>query len=244
VASVSDPRVPLDAQRNAAAIAAAAVLAKAEADFGLELSIQKGLPLSAGLGGSAASAVAGAVAAEAIAGADLSRDELLLAALDAETRIAGRHADNVAPSLLGGMVLIAGLDPPRVRSVRVHRSFSFVTVTPDYSVETAKARSVLPRDVGRDVAVEQAARLAAFILGLERGDAELIHDSMQDLIAEPARGALFPGYGEARAAALAAGAAGVAVSGAGPSVVAVVAGGSAAAAFHAQVDRVGARIEE
>jgi homoserine kinase len=242
VRSVSDPRIPLDSNRNTAAIAAAAVVSRAAAlgrpapSPGLELEIVKGLPLAGGLGGSAASAVAGAVAADRLLGTDLSSEQLLEAALEAETVVAGRHADNVAPSLLGGAVLVLGLDPPALTRVRVHADLVLVLATPAYAVETARAREVLPREVPRSEAVSQAARLAGFLLGLEVGDRDLIRRCMVDGIAEPARAPLYPGYGEARAAALRAGAMGVAVSGAGPTVIALADPRSAEAVAAALVE--------
>ncbi len=259
VASVSDPRIPTDPARNTAALAAASVLRRAKADIGLELVVDKGLPLAGGMGGSAASAVAGAVAAAAILESRLSREDLLEAALDAETVVAGRHADNVAPSLIGGAVLIGGLDPPKLTPVRVHSSVALVLVTPEYAVETARARAVLPKDVARADAVAQAAALAGLVLGLERADGDLIRLSMVDRIAEPARRSLYPGYDEARSAAFDAGAFGVAVSGAGPTILALAHWGVAASvgtamveayrrqgiaatAHPAEVDRPGARL--
>ena len=237
VVAASDPRIPLENTRNTAALAAMAVLRRAGEEFGIELEIHKGLPLAAGLGGSAASAVAGAVAAKALVQTQLSRDNLLAAALEAEAAVSGgRHADNVAPSMLGGAVLVVSQDPLRLTTVRVHPGFSFVLVTPDYAVETSRARSVLPEAVSRQDAVEQAAHLAGLVLGLERGDADLIRDCMTDRIAEPARAALFPGYLTAFAAGIDAGAAGVAVSGAGPTLIAVVAGGAATPVANAMVD--------
>jgi homoserine kinase len=221
VVSVSDSRLPTDAERNTAAIAAAAVLRAAETEHGIDLTIEKGLPLSGGMGGSAASAVAGALAADALLGTGLRTLDLLFAALEAEAVVAGRHADNVAPALLGGAVLVGGLDPPQLTVVNVHPSIALVLATPDYGVETARARSVLPATVPRGDAVTQAASLAALVLGLERGDGDLIRRSMSDRIAEPARAGLYPGYLEARDAALRAGALGVAVSGAGPTVLAL-----------------------
>ena len=230
VRSVSDPRIPRDPARNTAALAAAAVARRAgAADAGLELTVEKGLPLAGGMGGSAASAVAGAVAADALLGARLGTADLLEAALEAEAVVAGRHADNVAPSLLGGAVLVLGLDPPRVARVSVDPRLALVFVTPAYAVETAAARAVLPREVPRGDAVAQAAHLGALLLGLERGDFDLIRGSMVDRLAEPARAALYPGYAEARTAALAAGALGIAVSGAGPTLVALCERGGAEA---------------
>ena len=260
VVSVSDPRIPTDAARNSAAIAAASVLRRVGGLRGLDLTVEKGLPLSGGMGGSAASAVAGAVAADAALGAELSKEALLECALEAETVVAGRHLDNVAPSLLGGAVLVVAQDPPRFARVRVDPSLALVFATPAYGVETARARAVLPAGVSRADAIAQASNLAALLLGLERGEASLVRASMRDLIAEPARASLYPGYAEARAAAMAKGALGVAVSGAGPTVVALVPVASSravaeallsgyrglgieAVAHEAHVDEVGARVE-
>jgi homoserine kinase len=228
VLAVSDPRIPTASERNTAALAAAAVL-RDFPEAGLELEVEKGLPLSGGMGGSAASAVAGAVAADALFPRGRSRTALLRAALEAEAVVAGKHADNVAPSLLGGAVLVGGLEPPEIVAVRVHPVWTLVLVTPGYAVETARARAVLPAQVSRFAAVAQAEALACLVLGLERGDAALVRRAMVDRIAEPARSALYPGYREARAAALEAGAAGVAVSGAGPTVLALCGEGEAAA---------------
>ena len=222
VVSVSDARIPLDPERNTAAIAARSVLRRAGlANVGLELEITKGLPLSGGMGGSAASAAAGAVAADAIAGSRLDKLQLVEAAMDAEAVVAGRHADNVAPSVLGGAVVIVGIDPLTIASVRVHPEIELVMVTPAYGVETQRARSVLPRDIPRADAIAQAAHLAGLVLGLERGDHGLIARSMVDRNAEPARAVLYPGYPQAKEAGMAAGAIGVVVSGAGPTIIAL-----------------------
>ena len=260
VVSVSDPRIPTDPARNTAAIAAASVLRRSGSEVGLDLTVEKGLPLSGGMGGSAASAVAGAVAADAALGTSLSKEALLEAALEAETVVAGRHLDNVAPSLLGGAILVVAQDPPHFARVRVDPGLALVLATPSYGVETARARAVLPAGVSRADAIAQASHLAALLLGLERGELDLVRASMHDLVAEPARASLYPGYPEARAAAMAAGALGVVVSGAGPTVVALVGLAAApavgmalrsgyrsvgieAAIHEAQVDELGARVE-
>ena len=224
VVAVSDERIPTDPLRNTAALGAAAVIKRAglEREAGLELHVEKGLPLAAGMGGSAASAVAGALAAHELLKTRLTRIDLLMAAIDAEAVVSGRHADNAAPCLFGGAVIVAGLDPPEVTPVRVHDSLGLVFVTPAYEVATAEARRVLPAEVPRADAVGQAARLALLVLGLERGDADLVRRAIWDRIAEPRRAPLYPGYPPARTAALEAGALGVAVSGAGPTLVAVV----------------------
>jgi homoserine kinase len=228
---------------------------------GIELEIQKGLPLAGGLGGSAASAVAGAVAADALLGSRLEPEALLERALEAEAVVAGRHPDNAAPSLLGGAVVVLGTSPLRYTRLSVHPSLRLVFVTPGYGVRTAHARSVLPESVSRGDAVAQAAALAALVLGLERGDGALLRSAIRDRIAEPSRIPLYPGFERAREAALAAGAFGAAVSGAGPTLLAIVSEprahdvaravaesyaseGIATAATHvAGVDDRGARVE-
>ncbi len=222
VASVSDPRLPLEADRNTAALAAAAVLRRTGQSAGLELSVEKGLPLAAGLGGSAASAVAGAVAANAVTGSTLSRRELVLCALDAEAVVSGRHADNVAPAVWGGAVLVLALEPLRLVTLRVAEKLRFVIATPDYAVETQQARAALPEAVRREDAIAQAAGLGALVLALERGDTKTLGAALEDRIALPYRAPLYPGFAEARDAALEAGALGATISGAGPTVVAVV----------------------
>ena len=222
VLSVSDPKIPADPDRNTAALAASEVLSRAEAtQLGLALDIEKGLPLAGGLGGSAASAVAGAVVAAAFLETPLEHAVLLECALAAETAVAGRHADNVAPSLFGGAVLIQTLDPFEHVPLTVHESVRLVFVMPGYEVATLKARALLPVAIARPEAVAQAAALAGLVVGLESGNGELIGRSMVDRIAEPGRIPLYPGYAEAREAALGAGAWGVAVSGAGPTLVAL-----------------------
>jgi homoserine kinase len=235
VRRVSDPRIPAEGERNTASLGESAVLARARASgVGVELEIEKGLPLAGGLGGSAASAVAGAVATNALLGSPLDEGALLGCALDAEARVAaGRHADNVAPCLLGGAVIVLGLEPPRYARLEVHPSLRIVLVMPDYGVATAQARSVLPASVTRGDAVAQAAALAGLALGLERGDGSLLREAMIDRIAEPARVPLYPGYTEAREAALRAGAWGVTVSGAGPTLVAVSGADNASAVGEA-----------
>jgi len=223
VLAVDDPRIPLDSARNTAALAAAAVLRRAGREgLGLELRIEKGLPLAGGLGGSAASAVAGALAAQALIDSAFSKLELCEAALEAEASVSGgRHADNVAPAMLGGAVLVRSVDPLALACVRVWSGLEIVLASPAYQVETRRARAVLPATIARGDAVAQASNLGALILGLERGEVELLRGSLEDRIAEPARAALFPGHAEAREAALKAGALGVAVSGAGPTILAL-----------------------
>jgi homoserine kinase len=257
------PELPSDPDRHTAGLAARAVLERADnerREGGIALRVRKGLPLSGGQGGSAASAVAGAVAVNALMGNPLDRDALVRACLAAEESVSGRHADNIAPSLLGGIVLIRSLEPLDLVQLPVPPDLCVVVVRPDQRLRTAEARSVLPPTVSLAVALYQAAQVGAMIAALATTDYALLGRAIEDRIAEPARARLLPGFSEAKQAALAAGALGSSISGAGPTAFALVQGldagqrvGSAMAAAYAasghasevrvaQIDREGARL--
>lgn len=225
------PALTMDPARHAATIAATAVLRMAgeTADRGVEFRVRKGLPLSAGQGGSAASAVAGAAAMNALLGTPLSHEDLVLAALEAETRVAGHHADNVAPSALGGLVLIRSLDPLDLVRLPVPTDLRIVLAHPHQELRTADGRAALPASVPLATALHQAAQVAGIVAACMAGDLKLLGRSIDDRIAEPARAPLLPGFADAKAAALAAGALGCSISGSGPTAFALVEGDARAA---------------
>jgi homoserine kinase len=251
-----------DPNRHASAIAASEVLRRVGARVGVALSVEKGLPLSGGQGGSAASAVAGALATNTLLGDPLDESELLLAALVAEERLAGRHIDNLAPALFGGIVLIRSIDPVDIIRLPVPANLRVVIVHPHMLLRTTDARAVLPAAVDRATAIAQAAAVATIVAALYSGDLSRLRGAIDDRIAEPARTPLLPGFAAAKAAALAAGALGSSISGGGPSSFALVDGDTGATAVMdamtaayqthgvtttgriAQIDEVGARIEE
>jgi homoserine kinase len=222
VADAGHPELPTDPARNTAAIAANAVFELMGETPGISIRIQKGLPISGGLGGSAASAVAGAVAADRLLGSELDDMALLECALVAEQLVSGRHADNLAPSLLGGLVLIRSLDPPDVIALAVPDALHIVLAHPDSQLRTVEARAVLPASVSREIAMTQAANVGGLVAAACLDDVALFGRSIVDLIAEPVRAALLPGFVAARDAALAAGALGCSISGAGPTSFAIV----------------------
>lgn len=254
--------LPRDAERHASGLAALAVLRRARVtpDRAIGLRVSKGLPLSGGQGGSAASAVAGALAANTLLGSPLGRSALIEACLDAEEAVAGRHADNVAPALLGGIVLLRAMDPLDLVQLPVPAELFVVLVRPDQRMRTADARAVLPPEVPRGVALHQAAQVAAMVAALAADDYVLLGRAVDDRIAEPARAGLLPGFVEAKAAALAAGALGCSISGSGPTAFALArgrphaeriaaamvashaAGGRRAESIVGPVDRRGARL--
>lgn len=224
------PQLPNDPTKNTASIAAAAVM-RAATSRGVRLShpgiaftIKKGLPLSGGQGGSAASAVAGAVAANALIwpiDSGLQQNELLACALEGEQAVAGRHLDNIAPSLLGGIVLVRSLNPIEVVKIPAPTGLRIVLATPTQQLTTMRARSVLPMEVPRSIVVHQLAQVAAIIAACHSNDLALLGRAMDDRIAEPARLSLLPGFADAKLSALAAGSLGVSISGAGPTAFAL-----------------------
>ena len=215
-------RLPRDAAKNTAGVAALALLTRLGERRGVALTIRKGLPLSSGLGGSAASAAAAVVAVDAILGSRVSIETLIACALEGERLGAGSaHADNIAPSLCGGLVLVRCPNPPDVVRLPVPAGLTAVVVHPDLEIETARARALIGDTVRLADAVRQWANLGALVDGLHRGDFALISRSLEDTIAEPRRASLVPGLAAIKRAALDAGALGCSLSGSGPSIFAL-----------------------
>jgi homoserine kinase len=210
---------------NSAGAAAQAVLDEVGLIRGVELELWKGLPLAAGMGGSAASAVAAAVAVNALLGGRLPQEVLLQCALVGESVAAGEaHPDNAAPSLLGGLVLVPSWEPLRAIELEVPRDLVAVHVHPHMEVETEKARRVLGDRVALSDATAQWGNTAALVAGLFREDWELIARSVEDRVAEPLRAPAVPGFPEVKEAALNAGALAASLSGSGPSLFALCRG--------------------
>jgi homoserine kinase len=222
-------RLPRAAAKNTAGVAAQALLAALGERRGVVLTIRKGLPLASGLGGSAASAVAAVVAVDALFGAKTPIDVLLSCALRGEHLGAGSaHADNIAPSLYGGFVLVRSSHPPDIIRLPIPAGLTAVVVHPDLEIETAKARALLGEMVPLADAIRQWANLGALVHGLHRGDFALIGRALEDTIAEPRRAPLVPGLAAIKQAAADAGALGCSLSGSGPSLFALCRDGATA----------------
>jgi len=213
--------LPLAAERNTAGMAALALQRELALPFGFDLEVVKGIPLGSGLGGSAASAVAAVVAAAALVDEPLDRTRLLKFAMQGEAVASGAvHVDNIAPSLFGGLVLTVGIDNPHVKQVPVPDTVRCVLVHPHMVLATRDARAILGRTVELSDVIWQQANLAGFLAGCYTSDLPLIRASLLDVIIEPQRQVLIPGFAAVKHAALAAGALGCSISGAGPTVFA------------------------
>jgi homoserine kinase len=253
--------LPLDAERNTAGMAVTALAEGLGLDFGFELTIAKGIPMGSGLGGSAASAVAAVVAANALLDEPVDNLRLLKFAMRGEEVASGTaHIDNIAPSLYGGLVLSVGIDNPHIKQIPVPPAVRSVLVRPHRVLETRGARAILGRTVTLSDVIWQQANLAGFVAGCFTGDLLLIAASLQDVLIEPQRKSLIPGFEAVQEAARARGALGCSISGAGPAMFAWVEEGKAEGvraamieAFRAlgitsdgwitRIDPIGARIE-
>ena len=211
----------IDPKNNTAGRAVQAMHAALALDYGFEMEIEKGIPLASGMGGSAASAVAAVVAANALLGAPVPRLQLLKFAMEGEIVASGSaHLDNIAPCLFGGLVLTVGIDHPRVKQIPVPAAVRCVLVHPHMLLGTREARAMLKSDVTRSDFVWQTANLAGFISGCYSNDLDMIRDSFNDVIIEPQRHSLIPGFKDVQRGAMSAGALGCSISGAGPAVFA------------------------
>jgi len=225
VAGLDAEKIPTDLDKNTAGLVAKNLLA--EAGKGVKIRLEKGIPLNMGLGSSGASAAACAVALNHLFSLGLSQNEIVKIAAMGEVAAAGAgHADNVAASVLGGFTLVqvwgdslvaVRLDPPPNLEVALAMP---LTETP--KSKTAMARAILPRSVPFESAVSNLRNAASVVAGFHLGDVAMIGQGMTDVIVEPARMRLIPNYEAVKKAAFEAGASGVAISGAGPAVIAVV----------------------
>ena len=221
--------IPLDPERNAATAGLIKLRDDLRLNSGFEITIRKGIALGSGMGGSAASAVGSLVAANSLLECPLPIHALLEYALLGEQAASGTaHADNIAPCLFGGMTLVLSVHPVRYVSLPVPTGILTVLVHPRLRVDTHRARSILKPSVPLADHVRQTANLGGFIAGCFGNDVEMIRHSFSDLVIEPQRASLIPGFREVKAAAMAHGAIGASISGSGPSVFAWVTSNEAA----------------
>jgi homoserine kinase len=231
--------IPRDPDKNTAAVALQAMIKELALPFGFKISIEKGIPLGSGMGGSAASAVGAVVAANALLDRPIPPLELLKFALAGEAAASGSvHADNIAPCLFGGLTLCFSVDPLRIVPIPTPPELMCVLVHPHLKIETRHARSILKPTLLLREHVRQSANLAAFISACHRNDFELMSASMIDLVIEPQRASLIPGFYDAKNAAVEQGALGFSISGSGPSVFAWTASRNAAERVRAAILRV------
>ncbi|MEM1007599.1 MAG: homoserine kinase [Myxococcota bacterium] len=219
-------RLPVDVDQNTAGIAGRFVweryCAALGAQRGVGLQVRKGLPLGSGLGSSAASAVAAAYAVHRLLGGTLAEEDLFLGCLEAEARVSGRHADNAAPAWWGGCCLVVRLEPLKIVQVRVPDGLHVALVKPKMEVSSKDARAVLSPTLTRVESIEEKMVLGLFLHAMYSGELGLLRDCQTLDAVTSARLPLIPGAKQAIDAALSVGALMSSISGAGPSMFALV----------------------
>ncbi len=221
-----DKDVPVSSKENVASHVAQMMMNELKLPFGIEMILKKKMPIGSGLGSSAASSVASVVAVNALLPKPLKKNDLLPFALEGERKASGDiHADNAAPSLLGGVCLIRSYDPLDVIQIPARNSVIWIVVHPHLVVKTKYARKILPATIPLTSGIRQWGNVSGLTLGLISGHAELIGKCVEDVVAEPIRAKLIPGFFAVKEAALKAGACGCSISGSGPSVFAIAKSG-------------------
>jgi homoserine kinase len=217
----SEGTIPTQVEKNTGTVALKSLLDRYQIDQGFKIRIEKGIPLSSGLGGSAASAVAAVFAANELLNLKLTHDELIDHALDGEAIASGaRHADNIAPCLKGGLQCVYSIDPVKSYPMPMPDVF-LVIIHPHVKLETARARSILQPKIDLSAWIEQSRKLASFTMACHNGDRNLFRQSLQDIVIEPQRKYLIPGFDDLKKLAVEEGAWGFTISGAGPSSFAI-----------------------
>lgn len=231
--------LPVEADKNVASVAVLAMLDHLALDQGVEIDIKKGIKPGSGIGSSAASSAGAVVALNELLGKPCSPEQLVTFAMEGERVASGSaHADNVAPAIMGGFILVRDYHPLDIIRLETDLQLHAVVLHPDIEIKTSDARNLLRQQISLKKAVQQWGNVAGFVAGLLKNDLSLISRSMVDVIIEPIRSILIPSYGEIRKAALDAGALGCSISGSGPSVFALCENGEVAKSVAAKIEDV------
>lgn len=206
---------------------------------GIDITLRKNMPLNSGMGSSSSSSVAALVAANHLLGSPLTKNELLPLAMEGERIACGNaHADNVAPCLLGGIVLVRSAQPLDVVSLPVPTDWYVAVLHPHVDVPTRLARKILKERIPMKEAVVQFGNIASLVAGIYEQNDELTSRSMTDVLVEPHRSFLIPSFHEMKSSAMDSGAIGFGISGSGPSVFALCRGQHKASQIQAELKKV------
>lgn len=217
--------LPVKPAENTAGLAVIELMKELNLEGQFTITIENGIPTGLGLGSSGASASAAVEAMNTLLSLGLAQDQKVQFAMVGESAASGTpHADNVSASIYGGFVVVESVDPVKVRKIPVSNNFSFITIIPQIHIEakTRTLRELIPQDLRLSDYIQGIRHNSAMIAGLVTGDRELLREGMNDHIVEEARKPLYPYYDQLKETFLKLDAAGVCLSGAGPSVLAVV----------------------
>ena len=214
--------LPLETHNNVAGVAALAMLAKVDCDFGFEIEIYKNIKPGSGIGSSAASSAGAVFGINELLGRPFSNHDLIEFAMQGERLASGvAHADNVAPALLGGFTLVRSTDPLDVIKIHTPTELYATVIHPQIEVKTSDAREILRGSVALKTAIKQWGNVGGLISGLYTEDYDLIGRSLEDHIVEPIRSILIPAFDAVKEKSIEAGALGAGISGSGPSIFAL-----------------------
>jgi homoserine kinase len=222
IVKISGQDLPLEPERNVSGVAALALLEKSGHQGGFELEIVKRIKPGSGIGSSAASSTGAVWAMNELLGRPFSNLELVQFAMEGERLASGTaHADNVAPALFGGFTLVRSYDPLDIVPIPSPKLLHATVIHPQLEIKTSDSRKILKTTIPMEKGIQQWGNLGGLIAGLFREDYDLIGRSLHDVIVEPIRSILIPGFDAIKANALAAGALGCGISGSGPSIFAL-----------------------
>jgi len=239
ISEITGQDLPLETAKNVAGVAGLALLEALGSEAGFDIKIEKKIKAGSGIGSSAASSAGAVWAINHLLGNPYTTMELIPFAMEGERLASGvAHADNVAPALLGGFTLVRSTDPLDVVSLPSPRELYATVIHPQIEIKTADSRRILKSSLSLKDAITQWGNVGGLVAGLYREDYELIGRSLQDVVIEPVRSILIPGFDEIKAAALNAGALGCGISGSGPSVFALSKGADKAHEVAQQLKEV------
>jgi homoserine kinase len=211
--------LPFEVEKNVAGVSALAMYKAANPDCGFEIEIYKHIKPGSGVGSSSASAVGSVYGMNVLLGNPYSKTELTAFAMKGEAVASqSEHADNIAPALFGGFTLVKSLDPLEILQIPTPSDLFAVVIHPQIEIKTADARKILPETIALKNAITQWSNVGSLIHGLHTNDYDLISRSLEDVVVEPFRSQLIPGFETIKKAALGNGALGTGISGSGPSV--------------------------
>lgn len=218
----SSVSIPLDPTTNVASVAVLSLLKALDRQEGFDLVFEKKINPGSGIGSSAASCTAAVYGVNELLGRLFTPEQLITHALDGEFVASGSlHADNIAPAMLGGFVLVRGYDPIDIVKLKAPDNLLCVVVHPAIEIKTAESRKLIPKTIELKTALKQCGNIAGLVTGLTTGDLGLLSRSLHDSIAEPVRAHLIPGLELLKKRVMDAGALGTSISGSGPSVFAL-----------------------
>jgi len=233
------PDIPVDPAHNVAGVVSLAMLEEQGMPFGVEIEMEKGIRPGSGIGSSGAGSAGAAWAVNRLLGDVYGEEELVSFAMLGEQSISGaRHADNVAPALMGGFILIPGYDPLTLVRLPYPPDLYCTIFHPQIEIRTKDAREILKKDISLKDAVRQWGNVAGLVAGLSQENYDLISASLEDVVAEPARSLLIPSFYDLKQQAREAGALGCSISGSGPAVFALSRGRETAEAVRKAMESV------